>query len=102
MKEARNKKLPKQVPLLLRRLHLVKAELKRTRFPRTAEEGLRQVAALSATSLRLLRGEVRSGLRGASDKQVEAAMRRLLARLSHADAKRTLRWKKERARCFGR
>ena len=53
-------KQPKQVPLWLRRLGLVKAELKGAHFPRSAEEGLRQVAALSAANLRILRAEVRS------------------------------------------
>jgi len=53
-------KQPKQVPLWLRRLRLVKAELKGERFPRNAEEGLRQVAALSAAGRRILRPEVRS------------------------------------------
>src|SRR5438128_6789821 len=47
---------PTKVPLWLRRLDRVKAELKATRFPRTAEEGFRQCIALSTTALRWLRG----------------------------------------------
>ena len=102
MRKVAKRTLPNQVPLWLRRLSLVQAELKSARFPRTAEEGLRQVAALSATSLRLLRTEVRSGLRRANDKQVETAMRRLLARLSHTEVEWARVWKNERARFFGR
>ena len=102
MAKVKNVKLPKQVPLWLRRLGMVKAELKGAHFPRNADEGFRQAAALSAANLRLLKAEVRSGLAKADERQVEAAMQRLLARLSHADTKWTLRWERERARCFKR
>ena len=95
------REFPKQVPLWLRRLGLVKAELKGVRFPRNAEEGLKQVAALSAASLRILKAEVRSGLPGADERQVQAAFCRLLARLSQAETRWILHWKRERARCFG-
>lgn len=100
--KVKNMKLQKQVPRWLRRLHLVKGELKGVRFPRNAEEGLRQVAALSAANLRILREQVRSELPKASEREVEIATRRLLARLSHAEAEWTRAWKRERARCFGR
>ena len=95
-------KLPEQVPLWLRRLGLVKAELKSARFPRNAEEGFREAAALSAAGLRILRAEVHSGLRRVDKMRIETATRRLLARLSHADAQRIPAWKRERARYFGR
>ena len=95
-------KQPGRVPLWLRRLGLVKAELKGVRFPRNAEEGLQQVAALSAASLRILKAEVRSGLPGADERQVQTAICRLLARLSHAEDRWIQHWKMERARCFGR
>lgn len=91
----------KQVPLWLQRLGLVKAELKSVRFPRTAEEGLRQVAALSAVSLRMLKEDVRSDMPRATEKQVRVAMRGLLARISRAEAQHTNFWQKERARHFG-
>ena len=100
--DGEKKKLPKQVPLWLRHLSLAKAELKGVRFPRNAEEGLAQVAALSAASLRILKAEVRSGLPGADERQVQAAICRLLARLSHAEARWIQHWKRERARFFGR
>jgi hypothetical protein len=96
------RKAPKKVPLWLRRLGLVKAELKSVRFPRNAEEAFRETAALSAASLRILQAAVRSGLARADGKRVEMATRHLLARLSHADAQRISTWKRERARCFGR
>jgi hypothetical protein len=98
----KKRKLPRQVPLWLRRLGLVKAELKGAHFPRSAEEGLRQVAALSAANLRILRAEVRSALAGVEESRVESATYQLLARLSRADAQRVSIWKRERARCFGR
>lgn len=91
----------KQVPLWLQRLGLVKAELKSVRFPRTAEEGFRQVAALSAVSLRMLEEDVRSDMPRATEKQLRMAVRRLLARLSHAETQQTCFWQKERARHFG-
>ena len=96
------KNRPRQVPLWLRRLGLVKAELKSARYPRNAEEGLREAAALSAINLRLLQAAVRSGLARADGKRVEMATRHWLARLSHADARRIPAWKRERARYFGR
>ena len=91
----------KQVPLWLQRLGLVKSELKSVRFPRTAEEGVRQVAALSAVSLRMLEEDVRSAMPRATEKQVRVAMRGLLGRISHAEAQQTGFWQKERARHFG-
>ena len=95
------KNCPTEVPLWLQRLGLVKAELKSVRFPRTAEEGLRQVAALSAVSLRMLEEDVRSAMPRATEKQVRVAMRGLLGRISHAEAQQTGFWQKERARHFG-
>lgn len=86
----------------LRRLGQVRAELKGVRFPTTPEEGFRQMAVLSAASLRILEAEVRSS-RGRADRgQVRTEVHRLLARLAHADARRILSWKRERARCFRR
>lgn len=85
-------KPPKKVPVWLRRLGQVKAELRGVRFPRTAEEGLQQTAELSATSLRILK----TGTRSAPPTRI------LLARMSQADARQSIIWRKERARSFGR
>jgi hypothetical protein len=41
-----------KVPLWLRRMDLVKAEMKTVRFPHTAQEGFRQCAELSDTARR--------------------------------------------------
>jgi len=84
----------------LRRLGQVKAELKGVRFPATAEEGFRQVLALSSTNLRILETQVRSERPGADRRQVRMEVRRLLARLARADAQWIQSWKRERARCF--
>ena len=91
-----------RVPLWLRRLDQVKAELKSVRFPRSAEEGFRQCVMLSATALRLLRESIRTAHPGASEEQIELEMRRLLARFAQADARWVAKWRKERARYFGR
>jgi hypothetical protein len=72
----------RKLPLWLRRLDRVKAELKGTRFPRTADEGFRQCVALSTTSLRWLRDSIRKNHPNASEEQLELEKRRLLARLS--------------------
>lgn len=85
-------KRQRQVPIWLRGLGQVKTELRSVRFPRTAEEGFRETATLSATALRMLEGEAGSPLK----------MRLLLTRLSRAEERRKLVWKKERARFFGR
>ena len=92
--------LPKQVPRWLRQLALVKVEGRGVPFPHSPEEGLRQCAALSALSLRLLREEIRKTRAGMDDERVEIETSRLLARFAHADALRVSRWKRERARSF--
>lgn len=91
---------PQRVPMWLRRLKRVKAELRGTRFPHTTEEGLRQVAGLSAASLRMLGNDVRRAMTGTESRQVQMTTRLLLARLSHAQYHQTLFWKKERTRYF--
>lgn len=92
----------KRIPVWLRRLDRVKAELRATGFPRTSEEGIRQCAALSAVSLRLLREEMKKGRTGANEMQVELEMSRLLARFARADARWASRWRRNCARSFGR
>jgi hypothetical protein len=89
-----------QAPLWLRRLDLVKSELMGARFPRTAEEGLRQVAALSAVSLRMLEEDVRATMPRADRKRVRKALCERLARISRVEAQWMLLWKRERARYF--
>jgi len=91
-----------KLPLWLRRLDQVKAELKAVRFPHTAEEGFRQCVALSTTALRWLRDSIRDAHPGASEEELEMERRRLLARLSAAEARWTAKWREERARYFGR
>jgi hypothetical protein len=92
--------LHKQLPLWLRRLDRVKAEMKRARFPRTAQEGFRQCVELSATARHLLWESIRSDHPGASDEKIEKERRLLLARHSAAEARRIIKWKKERDRYF--
>lgn len=96
------KKRSKQVPLWLRRLDLVKAEMKTVQFPRTAAEGLQQCAELSAIALRWLRQSIKTEHPGASEEKVDLELCRLMARWSAADARWVEKWKKERDRYFGR
>jgi hypothetical protein len=85
-------------PPWLRHLQRVAVELRHTRFPRTAEEGLLQMARLSASGRRALRDEVAARLRGAPEGAIDGAVRRLEARLARARAAWAVRWPKERAR----
>lgn len=93
---------PSKLPLWLRRLEQVKAELKAVRFPRTAEEGFQQCMMLSTAAIRWLQDSIRDAHPGASEKEVETERRRLFARLSAAEGRWVAEWRKERARCFGR
>jgi hypothetical protein len=90
----------KKVPLWLRRLDAVKAEMKTVRFPRTAEDGFRQCVALSETALRWFRESIRESHPGASEEEIEKERRLLLARFAAAEARRMAKWQKERGRYF--
>lgn len=92
----------RELPVWLRRLDRVKAELKGTRFPRTAEEGFRQCVALSTTALRWFGDSIRDAHPKASEEELETERRRLLARLSAAEGRWLAEWRKERARYFRR
>jgi hypothetical protein len=89
-----------KVPRWLRRMDLVKAELKTVRFPRTAEEGFRQCAELSETARRWFRESIRTEHPGASEEKIEKERRLLLARFCAAQARQITKWKKERERYF--
>ncbi len=89
-----------KVPLWLRRMDLVKAELKTARFPRTAEEGFRQCAELSETARRWFRESIRTEHPGASEEKIEKERRLLLAHFCAAQARWVVKWKKERERYF--
>jgi hypothetical protein len=90
----------KKVPLWLRRLDVVKAEMKSVRFPRTSQQGFRQCAELSESARRWLRDSIRADHAGASEEEVEKERRLLLARFSAAQARWIPRWKKELDRYF--
>lgn len=90
----------KDMPRWLKRLKLVKTELREVRFPRSAEDGLRQCAALSALALRLLREEVKRTRTRGDVERANVEMRRFLARLSSTDSEWTARWRRDCARFF--
>jgi hypothetical protein len=81
-------------------MELVKAEMKSIRFPRTAQEGFRQCADLSALARRLFWESIRADNPRASDEDLEQERRLLLARLSAAQARWIAKWKKERDQFF--
>jgi len=90
----------KQAPIWIRRLDLVRAELRTVRFPKTAQEGFRQCAELSETASRWMLKSIRDGNSSASEAAIEQARRLLAARFSAADARYRAQWKKERERYF--
>ena len=93
-------KLPKQPPLWLRRLDLVKAEMKTVRFPKTAAEGFRQCAELSETMRRWFLDSIRQEHPGWSEEQIEQERRLLLARFSATETRWIAKWKEECDRYF--
>ena len=93
-------KRSRKIPLWLRRLADVKAEMKSVRFPRTAQEGFRQCAELSETARRWFRQSIRNARPGAGEEEIEKERVRLLARFSAAETRWIAKWKKERDRYF--
>ncbi len=83
--------------LWLRRLNQVRAELRQERFPRSAEEGLRQCLVLSGLSLKALEESVRREHPGAGPQVVQREVSRLEARLERAGARLAIRPETERA-----
>lgn len=71
-----------EVPWWLKRLDVVRQELRGVRFPRTAEEGVRQCAELSEASMMLLKEEVGRALRTRNEETIEMETRRLMCRFS--------------------
>lgn len=95
-------KRSKQLPLWLRRLDLVKAEMKTVRFPRTVAEGFRQCAELSATARRWFLDSIRQDHPRASAEEIEHERRVIQARFSAAQTRWIKKWQKERDRYFRR
>lgn len=75
----------KEVPIWLKKLDLVRSELRQMRFPRTAEEGLRQCAELSDVSMSLFKQEIGKRLRTGDEEMVARETWRLMARFSIND-----------------
>jgi hypothetical protein len=90
------------LPPWLRRLDLVKAEMKTVRFPRTAAEGFRQCAEMSETMRRWFLDSIRQEHPEWSAEQVEQERRLILARFSAAQVRWIKKWRKERDRYFRR
>jgi len=85
----------KEIPIWLKRLDLVRAELKGMRFPRTAEDGLRQCADLSAAPMGLVKEETGESLRAGEENTMEEETRRLMAGFSPMDARWKDTWSKK-------
>jgi hypothetical protein len=93
---------PPRIPIWLRRFELVRAELRTTRFPRSADEGFRIADTLAADGWRMLREQVASGMRGARPEAIDRATHLVLAQMKQVRADWAMRWRGERARYFGR
>jgi hypothetical protein len=91
---------PKKISLWLRRMDLVKPEMKTVRFPRTAREGFRQCVELSENVRRWFWESIRADHPEASEEEIEKERRLLLARFCAAQARQIAKWKKERDRYF--
>ena len=91
---------PKKAPLWLRRMDLVKAEMKTVRFPRTAREGFCQCVELSEHVRRWFWESIRADHPEASEEEIEKERRLLLARFCAAQVRQIAKWKKERDRYF--
>jgi hypothetical protein len=90
----------KKIPLWLKRIHIVRSEMKGVRFPRTAQEGFRQCAELSETARRWFWQSIRADHPGAGEEEIEEQRRLLLARRCAAQARQIAKWKKELDRYF--
>jgi hypothetical protein len=100
-KQARAKKsAPKQPPIWLRKLDLVRAELKTVRYPRTAAEGFRQMVMLSETARRWFLDAIRQEHPKWSEEQIEQERQLILARWSATQTRWIAKWKEERDRYF--
>lgn len=101
MKHRNKRQRRGEVPIWLKRLDLVRAELKGTHFPKTAEEGVRQCAQLSEASISLLKDEVGKSLGTRNKETVDLEIRRLMVRFSSMDKRWKAGWRKERAAAKG-
>jgi hypothetical protein len=93
---------PRQLPIWLRKLDLVKAELKTVPYPRNAAEGFRQMVMLSETARRWFLDSIRQEHPKWSEEQIEQERRLILARWSAAQTRLIAKWKEERDRYFRR
>ncbi len=89
-----------KVPIWLRKLSRVKAELRGERWPRTPEEGFRQAIGLMAITFKIFTSEIRTKMPKSSKSELQEAVFKELARLGKVDARWVQRWKIERARYF--
>lgn len=92
----------RKFPMWLLQLGRVKTELQTLQFPKSPEEGLHQCAALSDIALSLFQDQVRNGRTDLDDRQIALETQRLLNRLTQADFRRTLAWRKDCVLYFGR
>ncbi len=90
------------IPWWLKRLDLVRAELKGMAFPGTAQEGLRQCAELSSVSMELFEAEIRKGRRNGGEDGQERQIRRLMNRFSKVEERWKSAWRKHRVTAEGK
>jgi hypothetical protein len=93
-------KRAKSPPIWLRRLSVVKTEMKTVRFPGSAEEGFLLCARLSDAARRCFLESLRKRFPRASAEEIEMQRRRWLARRTAAETRRLAQWKKDLDRFF--
>lgn len=96
----RQKRRQATVPVWLRRLHVVRAELRGSRYPRTADEGLRQMLRMSALALRWLDESGPSLRRRRPGATGKSWTEHLVRWMAQRDLERRRDWKRELDRCF--
>ncbi len=89
-----------KVPIWLRKLSRVKADLRGGRWPRTTEEGLRQAIGLMALAYQILTNQIKTKMPRASKSMIQKAVLREVAHFSKLDARWVQRWKIERKKYF--
>ncbi len=87
MRQETKAPLPFAIPWWLRKLDLVRLELRGMRFPRTAEEGLKQCAELSAACLGLVEEEARKTACTRDQGSLGSEIHCLMASFSRLDKK---------------
>lgn len=92
-------KKDRQLPIWLRRLAIVKTELKGVRWP-TTEAGFQEGLVLMAWGLKALEAQARADTKTSDPEQIQRRVSELLATFAKIDARWIVQSRTERARVF--